>query len=55
MDLVKYFNVEIVTQNIDDLNKRSESSNVIHLHSELLKVRSYLDKQNVLNYMKVIL
>ena len=34
------FNVTIITQNVDDLHERSGSSNVIHLHGELLKVRS---------------
>ncbi|WP_040250386.1 SIR2 family NAD-dependent protein deacylase [Psychroserpens mesophilus] len=34
------FNVTIITQNVDDLHERAGSSNVIHLHGELLKVRS---------------
>jgi NAD-dependent deacetylase len=34
------FKVTIITQNVDDLHERSGSSNVIHLHGELLKVRS---------------
>ncbi|MCH3882262.1 MULTISPECIES: SIR2 family NAD-dependent protein deacylase [Tenacibaculum] len=38
--LEAYFNVEIVTQNVDDLHERAKSSNVTHLHGELLKVRS---------------
>ena len=38
--LEKYFNVTIVTQNVDDLHERSGSSNVIHLHGELKKARS---------------
>lgn len=38
--LETYFNVEIVTQNVDDLHERAKSSNVTHLHGELLKVRS---------------
>ena len=32
--------VTIVTQNVDDLHERAGSSNVIHLHGELKKVRS---------------
>src|SRR5690606_30550654 len=34
------YEVVVVTQNIDDLHERAGSSNVIHLHGELLKVRS---------------
>jgi NAD-dependent deacetylase len=38
--LEKDFNVHIVTQNVDDLHERANSTNVLHLHGELLKVRS---------------
>lgn len=31
----------LVTQNIDDLHERAGSSNVLHMHGELLKVRCY--------------
>jgi len=34
------FDVTIVTQNIDDLHERAGSSQVIHLHGEILKARS---------------
>ncbi len=34
------FEVTIVTQNVDDLHERAGSSDIIHLHGELLKVRS---------------
>jgi NAD-dependent deacetylase len=39
-DLEDIFNVTIITQNIDDLHERAGSSNVIHLHGEILKSRS---------------
>ncbi|RED45914.1 SIR2 family NAD-dependent protein deacylase [Seonamhaeicola aphaedonensis] len=42
-DLVKLeekYNVSIITQNIDDLHERAGSTHVLHLHGELLKVRS---------------
>lgn len=39
-ELEKYFNVQIITQNIDDLHERAGSKNVLHLHGELKKVRS---------------
>lgn len=34
------YNVDIITQNVDDLHERAGSSNVLHLHGELLKSRS---------------
>ena len=34
------FDVTIITQNVDDLHERAGSKNVLHLHGELLKVRS---------------
>jgi len=34
------YNVQIITQNVDDLHERAGSKNVLHLHGELLKVRS---------------
>lgn len=37
------FEVQIVTQNVDDLHERAGSTNVLHLHGELKKVRSTLD------------
>lgn len=39
------FEVHIVTQNIDDLHERAGSSNVLHLHGEIFKMRSELDDQ----------
>lgn len=40
VQLEKYFNVSIITQNVDDLHERAGSKNVLHLHGELKKVRS---------------
>ncbi|SFD26040.1 SIR2 family NAD-dependent protein deacylase [Algibacter pectinivorans] len=39
-NLEQDYKVTIVTQNVDDLHERAGSTNVIHLHGELLKVRS---------------
>ena len=47
-DLEKDFNVTIITQNVDNLHERAGSSNVIHLHGELSKVRSSLDENLIL-------
>ncbi|MDG5492351.1 NAD-dependent deacylase [Psychroserpens sp. SPM9] len=38
--LERDYHVTIITQNVDDLHERAGSSHVIHLHGELLKVRS---------------
>jgi NAD-dependent deacetylase len=37
------YNVQIITQNVDNLHEQANSKNVIHLHGELLKVRSTLN------------
>ena len=42
------FEVQIVTQNIDDLHERAGSSNVLHLHGEIVKMRS--EKNETLIY-----
>jgi len=39
-ELEKYFDVQIVTQNVDCLHERGGSTNVLHLHGELSKMRS---------------
>lgn len=38
--LEKFYNVTIITQNIDDLHERAGSKNVLHLHGEIKKARS---------------
>ena len=39
-ELEKDYHVTIITQNVDDLHERAESTNIMHLHGELLKVSS---------------
>ena len=39
-ELEQYFDVTIITQNIDDLHERGGSSRIIHLHGEIFKMRS---------------
>lgn len=39
-ELEQHYNVTIITQNVDDLHERAGSTDVLHLHGELLKVRS---------------
>jgi len=43
-ELEKDFDVQIITQNIDDLHERAGSSNVLHLHGEIFKMRSEADE-----------
>ncbi|SEN01772.1 NAD-dependent deacetylase [Chryseobacterium taichungense] len=43
-ELEKYFEVQIITQNIDDLHERVGSTNILHLHGELFKSCSCNDK-----------
>lgn len=38
--LEKHFDVQIITQNIDDLHERAGSTRVLHLHGEIFKMRS---------------
>jgi NAD-dependent deacetylase len=44
VELEKYFDVFIVTQNVDNLHEKAGSSNIVHLHGELSKVRSTADE-----------
>lgn len=46
-ELEKKYDVTIVTQNVDDLHERGGSNKIIHLHGELLKMRSSLDENLV--------
>lgn len=43
VELEKDFDVYIITQNVDDLHERAGSENVLHLHGELMKIRSVSD------------
>ena len=45
--LEKNYDVQIITQNVDDLHERAGSSKVLHLHGELKKVRSTVDNNLV--------
>lgn len=45
-EMEKYFNVTVITQNVDNLHERAGSTNVIHLHGELTKVTSSRQPNN---------
>ena len=44
------FDVTIITQNVDDLHERAKSTNIIHLHGELLKVSSTKNTSLIYNW-----
>lgn len=50
--LENHFDVEIITQNVDNLHEKAGSKNVTHLHGELLKVRSSKDESLILDWDK---
>ncbi|WP_194768063.1 SIR2 family NAD-dependent protein deacylase [Tamlana sp. I1] len=54
-ELEKDFKVSIITQNVDDLHERAGSSNVIHLHGELRKVKSTFDENDIIPWENDIL
>ncbi|MEP6725069.1 MAG: Sir2 family NAD-dependent protein deacetylase [Bacteroidota bacterium] len=53
--LEKDFDVQIITQNIDDLHERSGSTSILHLHGEIIKMRSEKNERLVTDIMTDIL
>lgn len=51
-ELEEKYEVVVITQNVDDLHERAGSSNIIHLHGELNKVRSLGDESLVYEWKK---
>ena len=45
-EMERYFQVTVITQNVDNLHERAGSTNVIHLHGELTKVTSSFQPNN---------
>ncbi len=43
VELEKHFDVEIITQNVDNLHERAGSTKIMHLHGEIFKSRSTVD------------
>lgn len=50
VDLEQKYDVQIITQNVDNLHERAGSSQVVHLHGELTKVRSCLDDKLIYDW-----
>lgn len=44
VDLEAKFDVQIITQNVDDLHERAGSKKILHLHGEIKKARSTADE-----------
>jgi NAD-dependent deacetylase len=42
-ELEQHFDVQIITQNVDNLHEKAGSTHVLHLHGELMKARSTID------------
>ena len=51
-ELENDFDVHIITQNVDNLHEKAGSSNVLHLHGELTKVRSVTNKNHILDWFE---
>lgn len=47
VDLEKDYDVYVITQNVDDLHERAGSKNILHLHGELMKVRSVKNPDHI--------
>lgn len=43
-ELEKWYDISIITQNIDNLHERAGSTRVLHLHGEITKVTSSIDR-----------
>lgn len=47
VDLERDYDVHIITQNVDNLHEQAGSSNVLHLHGELMKIRSVTHPERI--------
>lgn len=47
VELEKWYDTYVITQNVDNLHERAGSSNVVHLHGELMKIRSLTHPERV--------
>lgn len=54
-ELESHFDVTVITQNVDDLHERGGSTNVVHLHGELLKARCTVSETAILDWQDDIL
>jgi len=54
-ELESNFDVQIITQNVDNLHEKAGSSNILHLHGELTKVRSVANENYILDWTEDLL
>lgn len=45
--LEKWYDVDVITQNVDNLHERGGSTRVLHLHGELMKIRSLTHPERI--------
>jgi len=50
-ELEAFFDVHIITQNVDDLHERGGSTKIIHLHGELTKAKSIKEDSEIVDYI----
>ncbi|GGG50468.1 SIR2 family NAD-dependent protein deacylase [Epilithonimonas arachidiradicis] len=50
-ELEDFFDVHIITQNVDDLHERGGSTKIIHLHGELTKAKSVNENSEIIDYI----
>ncbi|TDX86752.1 SIR2 family NAD-dependent protein deacylase [Epilithonimonas xixisoli] len=50
-ELEAFFDVHIITQNVDDLHERGGSTKIIHLHGELTKAKSIKENSTIVDYV----
>jgi NAD-dependent deacetylase len=57
VELEEFFDVHIITQNVDNLHEKAGSKNILHLHGELTKVRSTGDESLVydIGYKSIVM
>lgn len=49
VELENHFNIDIITQNVDDLHERAGSSSVLHLHGKLSEAKSSISDDHVVD------
>jgi NAD-dependent deacetylase len=57
VELEEFFDVHIITQNVDNLHEKAGSKNILHLHGELTKVRSTGDESLIydIRYKSIVI
>ena len=54
-ELETFFDVQIITQNVDNLHERAGSTNILHLHGELTKVRGEFSENESIHWEEDVL